>query len=308
MNPTTLISSAAGRLVTTAGGAAAFVPSPLPPDLTLSWALANAVVRASGSLGYVSGYAGALPNSKIITAALARQDASVSCRLDGAQSPREIANYTAALTHGLAHIRDSLANLELIRQLHVRLYEGIAADDKHPGEFQATQSALDAFEKFLHAQSHLPALVRLALIHYQFEAIHPFLDGNGRVGRLLITLLLQTEKLLDQPLLYLSAFFERNRDEYYERLLAVSRRGAWSEWVDYFLRAVHEQAVDAVDRANTLLALRDEYGRRMTVARQSTLLLAMIDRLFQSPAVTLRDGGQVHIRLVSKIEHMPFAD
>jgi Fic family protein len=216
--------------------------------------------------------------------------------------------------------------------MHAKLLTGVRGESSDPGEFRSIQNwigkpgtkiadatyvpppvaemdvALDAFEKFLHADSHLPALIRLALVHYQFEAIHPFLDGNGRVGRLLITLLLHTEKLLDQPLLYLSAFFERNRDEYYERLLAVSTRGAWSEWIDYFLRAVHEQAVDAVNRANDLLALRDHYSKKMTAARQSTLLLAMIDRLFQSPAVTIasaaRDLGVTYASAKQNVEKL----
>jgi len=166
---------------------------------------------------------------------------------------------------------------------------------------------LDDFEAFMHERP-FPPLIQAAVLHYQFEAIHPFLDGNGRVGRLLITLLLHTEKLLDQPLLYLSAFFERHRDEYYDRLLSVSSRGAWSEWVDFFLRAVHDQAVDAVDRGNALLALRDDYRDRMTAARQSTLLVAMIDRLFQSPALTIaaaaRDLGVTYAAAKQNVEKL----
>jgi Fic family protein len=204
-------------------------------------------------------------------------------------------------------------SLRLIRELHAKLLTGVRGESSAPGEFRNVQNWIGKPGTTIAGATYVPPPVvemdaaldrarevparRVAppahwsvsrSIHYQFEAIHPFLDGNGRVGRLLITLLLHTEKLLDQPLLYLSAFFERNtRQEYYERLLAVSSRGAWSEWVDFFLRAVHEQAVDAVDRANTLLALRDEYRNRMTAARQSVLLLAIIDHLFQSPAVTI---------------------
>jgi len=147
--------------------------------------------------------------------------------------------------------------------------------------------ALDAFEKYLHAASRLPALIRFALIHYQFEAIHPFLDGNGRVGRLLITFLFNLEGLLDQPLLYLSAYFERHRDEYYDRLLDVSRASAWHEWIAFFLRGVTEQANDAVERANRLLNLWRDYRQRVSTARNSALLGAIVDRLFESPALTI---------------------
>src|SRR5438093_2787845 len=112
-----------------------------------------------------------------------------------------------------------------------------------PPEAEMTE-ALGHLEKYLHSASSLPPLVRLALIHYQFEAVHPFLDGNGRIGRLLLTLLLNSENVLPQPLLYLSAYFERNRNEYYRRLLAVSQNGEWIEWLSFFLRGIAEQSRD----------------------------------------------------------------
>jgi Fic family protein len=125
------------------------------------------------------------------------------------------------------------------------------------------------------------------LIHYQFEAIHPFLDGNGRVGRLLITFLLESEHVLEQPLLYLSAFFERNRSDYYTLLRDVTRRSAWTEWIAFFLRGVAEQANDASDRAHTMLALWKSFRDKVTTARTSALLTAIIDDLFASPATTI---------------------
>jgi len=128
--------------------------------------------------------------------------------------------------------------------------------------------------------------MRLALIHYQFEVIHPFLDGNGRVGRLLVTLLLCAEKLLPQPLLYLSAYFERHRDDYYRHLLAVSQKGTLEEWIRYFLKAVAIQSRDAIRRIDDLLALRQEYSARLQQARASALLLQLVDDLFDFPAVT----------------------
>jgi Fic family protein len=266
----------------------------------------NAVARAAGSLGYLNGFAHALPSIHLLVALFLHREARTASRLDGTQGQADAANYAAALDYGLTRVREAPVSLELIRELHARLCESGAIE---AGVFDTPQAAaLDNFEKFLHAESHLPALIRLALVHYQFEAIHPFLDGNGRVGRLLITLLLHTERLLDQPLLYLSAFFEQHRDEYYEHLLAVSQRGAWSEWVEFFLRAVHEQAVDAAERANRLLSLRDEYRERMTAARQSALLLAMIDHLFQSPAATIagvaRDLGVTYASAKQNVEKL----
>src|SRR5436305_7683328 len=153
----------------------------------------------------------------------------------------------------------------------------VRGGDRTPGEFRRIQNwigppaasigdatyipppvaemhrALDALEKFIHASSSLPPLVKAALIHYQFEAIHPFLDGNGRVGRLLIAFVLRVDGVLEQPLLYLSAFFERHRREYYRLLLAVSSGGAWMEWMMFFLRAVAEQARDAGRRIRALI-------------------------------------------------------
>ena len=294
----------------TTGGAAAFVPSPLPPDLDLSWPLVNAFGRAEGSIGYLGGVCRGLPDSHLLVPLFVRREAGLSSRLEGKQKPREVMSYVAALEYGLVRMPPMPNSLQLSRELHGILSEEQPTERHTPSEFrpEVNYAALEAFERFLHAESHLPALIRLAVVHYQFEAIYPFLDDNGRVGRLLITLLLHTEKLLDQRLLYLSAFFDEHRDEYNDRLFAVSSRGAWGEWLDFFLRAVHDQANDAVERAIALLQLRDEYRRRITVARQSVLLLAMIDRLFQSPAVTItglaRDVGASYPAAKQNVEKL----
>jgi Fic family protein len=134
--------------------------------------------------------------------------------------------------------------------------------------------------------------VRLALLHDQFEAIHPFLDGNGRVGRLLIPLLLCEHRRLPSPLLCLSAFFERRREEYYARLLAVSQRGEWESWIAFFSEGLAAQSVDAVRRAARLRALREEYGRRLQTARSSALFLKLADALFQHPALTVATAAR----------------
>ncbi len=224
----------------------------------------------------------------------------------------EVSNYVRALEHALERLHELPLSLRLIRELHAHLMEGVRGEERRPGEFRRSQNwigppgcslveapfvppppaemrqALDDFERYLHQESDMPPLARLALIHYQFEAIHPFLDGNGRVGRLLITLLLCAWGLLPQPLLYLSAYFEAHRQSYYDLLLAVSQRGAWDEWLAFFLRGVAAQARDAVSRARRLLALRERYRERFQSARAAARLLQAVDLLFARPVVTVR--------------------
>lgn len=148
--------------------------------------------------------------------------------------------------------------------------------------------ALDAFEKYIHTPDpRTPPLVRLAFLHYQFEAIHPFIDGNGRIGRLLISLLLVNWGLLPLPLLYLSAWFEKHRQEYYNYLLQVSAAGGWAEWVSFFLQGVQQQAEDANARLKELQALQSDWHQRIIRARSSALLLRLIDFLFEVPFCTI---------------------
>jgi Fic family protein len=155
------------------------------------------------------------------------------------------------------------------------------------------KNCLGELEKYFHADSHLPPLVRLALIHYQFEAIHPFLDGNGRVGRLLITLLLIKEQLLTQPILYLSAFFERNRERYYELLLAVSQKGVWQEWIEYFLQGVAEESRDAVIRANSVIDLWTNYRQKLQNERHSVSTLTLLDEIIKTPVMTYTKAQKI---------------
>lgn len=228
---------------------------------------------------------------------------------------REVHNYVVALEYGLDRLPTLPLSLRFIRELHERLMAGVRGGAATPGEFRRSQNwigppgttlkdatyvpppvvggelqaALDAFERYLHADDEYPLLMRLAFIHYQFEAIHPFLDGNGRIGRLLIVLLMVHWELLSQPLLYLSAFFERNRDAYYDRLYSVSARGAWREWVSFFLNGVTEQALDAVRRARRLQELQVDWRSRFEDGR-SVALLRLVDRLFDSPVLTIRQA------------------
>lgn len=140
---------------------------------------------------------------------------------------------------------------------------------------------------FLHDRENYPGLIQCALIHYQFEAIHPFLDGNGRIGRLLITLFLCEREFLGHPMLYLSAFFEKYRSEYYDRLLAVSERTEWEEWIKFFLRAVAVQAKDAIVNSKAILNLMDKYRNIVKQQRTSIIVLKLLDELFRNPFVTI---------------------
>jgi Fic family protein len=236
---------------------------------------------------------------------------------DQSSDVREVHNYVRALEYGMERLSTLPLSLRLIRELHERLMEGVRGEHQTPGEFRRSQNwigppgctlneatfipppapeinqALDVYERFLHADSPLPPLIRLALIHYQFEAIHPFLDGNGRVGRLLITLLLCAWDLLPQPLLYLSAYFEAHRQEYYDHLLAVSQRGAWEVWLRFFLRGVAEQSRDAVLRAGQLQTLRERYHERFQRMRAAARLLQVVDLLFARPILDISQVAEV---------------
>ena len=227
---------------------------------------------------------------------------------------REVNNYIRALQHGMERLPSLPVSTRLIREMHEILMAGVA-DHRgaryEPGKFKVEQNwigartiknarfvppppveSLDAMgdlEVFINDHDDkIPLVVKLALVHYQFEAIHPFPDGNGRVGRLLIPLLLAERGQLSQPLLYLSSFFEANYDEYIDALFSVSASGQWMGWIDFFLRGVVESSNDAITRAAALQDLRESYIKRVAQkARSSALLLRLIDDLFAIPALTI---------------------
>lgn len=225
---------------------------------------------------------------------------------------REVHNYVLALDYGLERLQTLPVSQRLIRELHARLMKGVRGGQFTPGEFRKTQNwigaagstietatyvpppvdemknALGAMETFIHADTELPALVRAGLIHYQFEAIHPFLDGNGRVGRLLVLLLLREWNVLSQPLLNLSAYFEHYRQEYYDHLLAVSQHGKWEEWLRFFLRGISAQAQDSIFRMTRLQGIRTRYEELVQADNNPQRMSAVIDFIFSRPILTLR--------------------
>jgi Fic family protein len=227
---------------------------------------------------------------------------------------REVQNYVYALDYGLERLESLPISIRLIREIHGILMKGVRGEGMTPGEVRKSQNwigrpgaaleearfvpppvsemhgCLSNLEKFIHQESDLPALIKVGLIHYQFEAIHPFLDGNGRIGRLLITFLLVVWDLLSQPILYLSLFIEKNRTEYYDRLLNVTRKGRWEDWLLFFLDGVHEQAEDAVNRIQVLQKLRLEYQKLFSRDRSRENLSAMVDYFISTPISSIRQA------------------
>jgi len=227
---------------------------------------------------------------------------------------REVGNYVVALEYGIKRLKTLPLSLRLVRELHRKLMTGVRGHDATPGEFRRTQNwigppgvtlaqatyvppppdslldHLSAWEKFLHDRM-LPPLVHAALAHYQFEAIHPFLDGNGRVGRLLITLELCERQVLPAPFLYLSAFFDATRADYYSGLRGISENGDWSRWLQYFLNGVARQAEDALSRAERAHKLLASWRQKLAGDAHAKVALQIIDLLGANPFITPR-GAQ----------------
>jgi Fic family protein len=230
---------------------------------------------------------------------------------------REVQNYVRAMEYGLKRLNELPLSLRFIRELHGILMEGVRGGQATPGEFRQSQNwigsagatlneatfipppvaemqgCLGELEKFLHSDTKFPPIIQAAMVHYQFETIHPFLDGNGRVGRLLVTLLLCQKNVLSKPLLYLSAFFEKHRPEYYELLLNVSQTGQWRKWIEFFLRAVTEQSDDAVSRSRHLLELLHDYSQLAREKRLPPTAGQLVELIFMKPVLNTKTAQEL---------------
>jgi Fic family protein len=223
----------------------------------------------------------------------------------------EVLNYIDALEWGLSRLSELPLSVRLIREMHWRLLAGVRGREWMPGEFRRTQNwvgesgstietarfvppppeelpaLLADWERYAHESVEVPLLIQNALLHYQFETLHPFLDGNGRIGRLLSVFLLVEHGRLPAPLLYLSAYLERDRARYYEALQTVRERGDARPWIELFLTAVHSQAEDAVVRAQRIVDLRERY-RTAASAIPSSNAVALVDVICETPIVSAR--------------------
>lgn len=221
---------------------------------------------------------------------------------DPANAYREVFNYGTALRLRLENRERIPVSLRLIRELHRVLMDGVRGADRNPGEFRRMQNqigrparfvppplnhlpqALDSFEKYLHGPKKFDPLVEAFLVHYQFEAIHPFIDGNGRVGRLLLAILIAEWCDLSNQWLYMSDFFDSHKDEYLDRLFRISTEGRWEEWIEFCLKGVTIQARDTLRRCEKLVELRSDYHERLRrISGGSVRLAAIVDDLFRTP-------------------------
>jgi Fic family protein len=227
---------------------------------------------------------------------------------------KEVVNYISALNFGIERLSEIPMSLELIKEIHKILLEGTRGDGLNSGEFKTCQNyigtpgasikqaifvpptpditlpAMEGLEKFLIEKDNIPALVKIGLIHAHFETIHPFLDGNGRIGRLLITFYLVWKQILSKPLLYLSFYLKNNRNEYYDLLMKVRTEGAWEDWLKFFLKGVSETSEEAVNTAREIIKLKDDMTKMLYENSISSIhAIRLIDLIFESPIVSNKD-------------------
>lgn len=231
----------------------------------------------------------------------------------------EVVNYVAAMNQGLQRLETLPVSLRLIREIHGTLLKGVRGGDRRPGEFRTRQNwigpenspierasfipppprvmldALASLERFLHDESPMPPLLKVGLAHAQFETIHPFIDGNGRVGRLLITFLLCEKKVLRRPLLYLSHYLKARRTEYYDRLQAVRDRGDWESWLKFFFRGVASVSIEATQTARRIVDLRERHRILLTskTGRGAGNALALLETLYFRPIVSVKQVAEI---------------
>jgi Fic family protein len=332
MNIEKFKNSPSGKLIKTKTDYWAFIPNPIPPEglNTFSADFVNVLSEADRGIGALKSLSRLIPNPNLLITPFVRKEAVQSSKIEGTQAsltdifyyeaskekPKysdvlEVLNYVKAINYGFSRIKELPLSLRLIREIHLKLMEGVRGETMNPGEFRTTQNwigppgsslndatyvpppvnemneLLNQLEKFFYTKDSIAPLVKCALIHYQFEAIHPFLDGNGRVGRLLITFYLYERGFLYYPILYLSDFFERNRDEYYDLLLGVSQSGNWQEWLKYFIRGVAEQSKAAEETGHNILNLQKNYRQLLQTESVPTPVFKLLDMLFVNPFVSL---------------------
>ncbi len=311
----------------------AFIPDPLPPTppLELNSERQKLLEQATLTLGRLDSITLLLPDPDIFLYAYVRREAVLSSQIEGTQSSmaqlllfeleelpgvpiddvQEVSNYVAALSHGLARLKELPLCNRLIREMHSKLLRSGRGSEKSPGQFRTSQNwiggtrpgnaqfipppphavedCMGELEKFLHS-TDMPTVLKAALAHVQFETIHPFLDGNGRIGRLLIAFILHYEGILSQPLLYLSLYFKQHRSEYYRLLDLVRTEGDWEAWVDFFLEGIISTASNAVNTTNQLTALfAQDREKIVPLGRSASTTLRVFNAFCRRPLRRLNE-------------------
>ena len=236
----------------------------------------------------------------------------------GDEAAHEVLNYIRALENAVSSLPNLPISHRMVREAHATLLSGLSqfrGANKLPGDFKIhqnfiggksieqarfiptppgeTQRCLDELELYINSESSLPPIIDAALVHYQFETIHPFADGNGRVGRMLIPVFLMSKGVLDVPLLYISPYIEEHKDEYIDRMYEVSSRGDWTGWIKFFLRTVHESCAETTRTIDSLLALQQDYRSRALDAGRSPTATKIVDYLFERPVISIPDAASI---------------
>lgn len=307
---------------------------PPVPRVEVDDAFLDLLSRADRAIGRLDGSAETLPDSELFVFIYIRKEAVLSSQIEGTQASlmdvlefeaaareglagdvEDVFNYVSAMNYGLKRLAKLPLSLRLFKDIHSKLLPRMRGS----GEFRTTQnwigpqgsllkdamyvpppvhemhSALSNLEKFLHDDAPMPYLLRAGIAHAQFETIHPFVDGNGRVGRLLITFLLCERKILRRPLLYLSYYFKRHRSEYYDRLQAVREGGQWEQWLRFFLTGVAEVSEEATTTARNIVRLREDHRKLLAnkLSRSTGRALLLLEALYRRPVVSLAQIGEI---------------
>jgi len=303
-----------------------YKPELVPRDLAFESETVFLLSEADNALGHLEGLGRLIPQPDLLVGPFLTREAIASSRIEGtnASLPEvlkaqevvpdpnadvvEVQRYLSATRLGLELIKTLPISQRLIKQIHRVLLEGVRGKEREPGEIRRSPvwiggstptnalfvapipdhlpELLTDWERFMNEPSKLPLLIRAALMHYQFETIHPFLDGNGRIGRLLIVLLLITEGRLSSPFLYLSGYLETHRRDYYDRLQGVRETGDIQSWIQFFCQAIQAQSEDAVTRAGQVIGIRERYYKQVTGDRSS--IAALIPLMLENPFITTK--------------------
>lgn len=303
---------------------------PPQPAVAIGEDIRKLLVSTEQKLAELNGIGFSLPNPDLFIMMAIRKEALLSSQIEGTQATmtdvltyetweevdnlddvQEVVNYIKALHHGIARLDKLPLCIRVIKECHEILLNSARGHEKTPGEFRKSQNwigqslknaifvpppesqvpeSVGNLEKFINQEDHLPLLIKCALIHYQFETIHPFLDGNGRIGRLLIDLFIHWKELLDKPLIYTSLFFKQNRQEYFDRLMMVRKSGNFEQWIEFFLNGMHWSAKHAIEKIKQILLLQENLRQKIIKEKKASVRsIQLLDILFISPLTTIND-------------------